>query len=466
MQIPIINGIYSDNAPDLRTSYPRNLVPVPKVSGISSGYLRPAEGLVSQGVGAGISRGGINWNGVLYRVMGGALVRIASDGTATMAASGVFGADNARMVYSFDRLAIASGGRLYYYDGTTLTQVTDPDLGTVNDVIWVDGYFMTTDGANLVVTELTDPTQVNPLKYGSSEVDPDPVQTLLKLRGEVYAINRYTIEVFNNIGGDFFPFQRVEGAVIPQGAVGGDAATVYADAIAFVGGGRDDSPAVWLGLNASAARISTREIDQILAGYTEAQLAAIVLETRSDGAHEHLWMRCPDRTLVFDAAASRELGSPVWFCLTSSITGYSEHRARDLVYCYGKWNAADTQSETYGVLDNTISSHWGATTGWEFGTSIVYAEGRGALFHELELVSLTGRVALGDDPVVWTQYSTDGLTWSMERPAKAGKLGDRDKRLVWFGNGMMQRQRVQRFRGTSDCHIAPIRLEARLELLA
>jgi hypothetical protein len=107
------------------------------------------------------------------------------------------------MDYSFDRLAIASGGRLYYWNGT-LTQVTDPDLGVVLDVVWVDGYFMTTDGESLVVTELSDPTQVNPLKYGSSEVDPDPVVALLKLRNEVYALNRNTIEVFDNVGGEFF----------------------------------------------------------------------------------------------------------------------------------------------------------------------------------------------------------------------------------------------------------------------
>lgn len=466
MQIPIINGIYSDNTPDLRTSYPRNLVPVPKVSGISSGYLRQAEGLVSQGIGPGISRGGINWNGSLYRVMGDSLVVIGSSGAVQTKATGLPGSGDVRMTYSFDRLAMAIDGGLFYFDGTTLTSVPDVDLGVVKDLIWVDGYFMTTDGSNLVVTELNDPFAVNPLKYGSSEIDPDPILALLKLRGEVYAVNRYTIEVFNNIGGAFFPFQRIEGAVIEHGAVGSGAAAVYADAIAFVGGGRDDAIGVWLGLNGSATRISTREIDQIFETYTDGELASIVLETRSYGSHEHLWVRCPDRTMVFDAAASRELGSPVWFVLTSSIIGFSQHRARDLVYCYNKWNAADTQSATFGVLDGSVSSHWGDTIGWEFGTSIVYAEGRGALFHELELVSLTGRVALGDDPVVWTQHSADGLTWSMERPANAGKLGDRNKRIVWFGNGMMQRQRMQRFRGTSDCHISPIRLEARLEPLA
>jgi hypothetical protein len=67
-------------------------------------------------------------------------------------------------------------------------------------VVWVDGYFMTTDGEFLVITELNNPFAVDPLKYGSSEADPDPVKSLLKLRNEVYALNRHTIEVFDNTG--------------------------------------------------------------------------------------------------------------------------------------------------------------------------------------------------------------------------------------------------------------------------
>ena len=66
MQIPILNGIYTDNSPNLRTSYPVNLMPVPKKSGISNGFLRPADGLVANGTGPGVDRGGINWNGVCY----------------------------------------------------------------------------------------------------------------------------------------------------------------------------------------------------------------------------------------------------------------------------------------------------------------------------------------------------------------------------------------------------------------
>ncbi len=402
MQIPILSGIFTDNGPDLRTSYPVNMVPVPKNSGISSGFLRPGDGIVANGSGPGVDRGGINWNGVCYRVMGTKLVTVASNGTVTVRGD-VGGPVNTlvTMDYSFDRLAIASGGRLYYWNGA-LVQVTDPDLGIVLDVVWVDGYFMTTDGTSLVVTELSDPTQVNPLKYGSSEVDPDPVVALLKLRNEVYALNRNTIEVFDNVGGDFFPFQRIGGAQVQKGVIGTFGCCVFMEQVAFLGSGRNEQPGIYLGANATATKISTQEIDDILMNYTEVQLATVKLEARNDKAHQHLYVHLPDRTLVYDGAASQELQEFVWFTLTTTTVGFAQYRARNLVWAYDKWLVGDPQSSNIGYLVDNIGTHWNQKVRWEFGTLIVYNEGNGALFHELELVALTGRVALGVDPQIST----------------------------------------------------------------
>jgi hypothetical protein len=201
---------------------------------------------VSSGTGPGIDRGGIEWNGLLYRVMGTKLVSISSTNVVTVIGD-VGGTGLVTLDYSFDYLAIASSGNLFLYRPSTgLQQVTDPDLGTVVDVVWVDGYFMTTDGEFLIVTELNDPFSVNPLKYGSSEADPDPVVALLKVRNEVYALNRHTIEVFDNVGGDLFPFQRVEGAQVQRGSIGTHACCVFMESIAFIGGGRNEAPGVWL----------------------------------------------------------------------------------------------------------------------------------------------------------------------------------------------------------------------------
>jgi len=467
MQIPILNGIFADSSPDLRTSYPVNLVPVPKDSGISKGYLRPGDGIVANGSGPGIDRGGINWRNECYRVMGTKLVSIDRDGLVTTL--GDVGGPTNEMVtmdYGFGRLAIASGGRLYYWDESSLVQVTDPDLGLVLDVVWADGYYMTTDGSSLVVTELSDPTQINPLKYGSSEVDPDPIVALLKLRNEIYALNRNTIEVFDNVGGEFFPFQRIEGAQIQKGVIGTFGCCVFVNGIAFLGSGRNESPGIYVGVNATSEKLSTQEIDQILLGYTEAQLVTVKLEARNDKNHNHLYIHLPDRTIVYDATASQALQTPVWFTLTTSTIGFAQYRAKNMVWAYDKWLVGDTQSNAIGYLVDNISSHWAQIVRWEFGTLIVYNEGNGAIFNEMELVSLTGSVALGVDPIITTSYSTDGQSWSQDRGIRVGTTGNSRKRLAWFQQGHMRNWRIQRFRGDSQAHMSFIRLEAQLEPLA
>jgi hypothetical protein len=469
MQIQILNGIYADTTPELRTAYPVNMVPVPKKSGISNGFLRPGDGIVANGTGPGTDRGGINWNGVCYRVMGTKLVIVASNGAFTVL--GDVGGPTTELVtmdYSFELLAIASGGRLYFWDpvASTLTQNTDPDLGVVLDVAWVDGYFMTTDGEFLIVTELTDPLQVNPLKYGSSEVDPDPVVALIKLRNEIYALNSNTIEVFDNVGGELFPFARIDGAQIQKGCLGTQACCIYLERLAFLGGGRNEAPGIYIGAAATTQKISTQEIDNLLLTYTEAQLVKTKLEARNDKNHQHLYVHLPDRTIVYDASASEALGEQVWFTLTSTVVGFSQYRARNLVWCYDKWLVGDPQSSAIGYLVQDTGHHWGQQVRWEFGTIIAYNEGNGAIFNRLELVSLTGSVALGTNPQISTSYSVNGLAWSQDRSVAVGTTGNTAKRLAWFQQGHMRNWRIQRFRGDSDAHISFMRLEAQIEALA
>jgi hypothetical protein len=466
VQIPILTGVYTDSSTDFRTAYPVNMAPVPMPQGISNGYLRPAEGLVSQGAGPGVDRGGIEWRGQCYRVMGPRLVRIAADGRLTDIGDVTSDGKLATFDYSFDYLAIASAGRLYLYNGNTLRQVTDPDLGTVLDVVWVDGYFMTTDGEFLVVTELNDPFAIDPLKYGSAEADPDPVVALLKLRNEVYALNRHTIEVFDNVGGDNFPFARIEGGQIQKGCVGTRACCVFQETIAFLGSGRNEAPGVYLGTNSVARKISTAEIDRVLAEYSEAQLSEVLLEARNDRAHQYLYVHLSDQTLVFDAAATEALQQSAWFILTSSIEGLSRYRARNFVWCYDKWLCGDPGSNGYGYLTTDRADHYGNKVRWQFQTAILYNESRGAVVHSLELVCLPGYAVFGTDPVVTTSYSVDGQNWSQDRRLSLNGFGALNKRAVWHQQGFMRNWRIQRFQGTSDARLPVARLEASVEPLA
>jgi hypothetical protein len=61
MQVPILSGIGTKGA-DFTSAYAQNMVPVVKDTGISSGYLRPAPGIVTIADGGGANRGGYRWN--------------------------------------------------------------------------------------------------------------------------------------------------------------------------------------------------------------------------------------------------------------------------------------------------------------------------------------------------------------------------------------------------------------------
>ena len=116
-------------------------------------------------------------------------------------------------------------------------------------------------------------------------------------------------------------------------------------------------------------------------------------------------------------------------------------------------------------MSDAVSTHFGETVGWEFGTAILYNESNGVVIHDLELVGLPGHAALGIDPTIWTSYSLDGETWSQEKAIHAGKQGQRTKRLVWRRQGHMRNYRIQQFRGTSDTRISFARLEMTVEPL-
>lgn len=464
MQIPLVSGIYTDTSPELRVSYPINLLVTPSPSsGVGDYYLRPGEGIKKFADTSGLDRGAYNWQGSHYRVIGTQLVLI--DALGNINVLGDVGGNSTQFVKfanSFERLAIVSDGSLYYYDGSTFVKVTDPDLGYIIDVAFNGGYFVLTDGENIIVTDLTDPTSINPLKYGSSEADPDPVVGILNLRNEICAINRFTIELFDNVGGDFFPFQVIDGAQIQKGAIGNSAFCLFDEKIAFVGSGKGESTGIYLGVNASTEMISTQEINNILLSYSESELSQIKIEYRQDRANKFLYVHLPEKTLVYNHSASEELNLRIWQVLNSGESKNTQYRARNFVFVYNQWFCGDTQANQIGYLTEDIGTHWGNSIYWECSTKITYNETKGVNFNRLELVALTGNYELNKTPYVYTQYTTDGLFWSQPKSVSCGTIGNTRKRLVWFANGFMRKTRMQRFFGYSDAHISILGLDAQL----
>jgi hypothetical protein len=469
MQLPILSGIYSRKGPDFDRSYPINLVPYVNETQISKGYLRTAPGVTSNGSGQGEDRGGIEWNGVLYRVSGTKLIQVASDGT-TIILGTVGGTTQCTFAISFDRLGIQSNGNLYYYDPTNgFVQVTDANLGRCVDVCWQDGYFIPTDGTVIRVSDLNDPTFFPALAYGSAEADPDGIRGILSIRGELYALGSETIEVFYNTGvvtdAAPFPFARMRGAQIDKGIVGTGAKCLFLDTFAFCGAGKNERPRVYVAGQGSALPISDTTVERALSSLTDDELATIVLESRTGEGVVELLVHLPCTTFVYSHSASQALQTPVWYRLGSGALGKDQYRPRNFVLCYERWNCGGCTGTALGDLDNTTAAQFGDVAGWGFDAELVYSEGKGAICHELELVGQFGRSTTTEIPLAFMSWTDDGLTFSQERTAKLGSRGQTTARPAWRRNGMFRNWRSYRFRGASAVPVSFHRLEAQFEAL-
>lgn len=465
MQIPILKGLVASEDADFSVSLPINYEPIVQQTGISAGYLRAAPGitlLVDTDLGA--DRGGIEWNGVHYRVVGSKLIRVDGASFAVLGDVGNNGLP-VSLDFSFDLLAIASNRNLFYWDGATLNQVTDPDLGVVLDVMYLDGRFITTDGSFIVLTELSDPYSVDPLKYGSAEVSPDPIVGLNHVRGEMNAVGTGTIENFRNVGGAGFPYQRNPGALIPKGATGTHAFCYFMESYAFVGGAPNTAPSVWIAGGGEAANISTQEIDEALAALSSDELALLEIEAREDKNEQRLILHLPDRSLVYLQQTSLASKQPVWCELRSGIENDGIYPLRHMVLTGGRW-VGGTADGRIGYLDDAIETVFGDERGWRADTLLIYNQSSGGLIRSLELIGLTGRAPFGKVPVVFFSYTLDGETYSVEKSIESGRFGERQKRVQIRPGWRFRNYMGLRMRGAGNGRQAWASLEADIEGLA
>lgn len=454
--IPLLSGIGATEQAEFVRRYPLNLEPVALDNKISKGQLRATSGALQLGAGPGIDRGAITWNGQHYRAMGTKLVKVDVYGAVTIIGD-IGGTGWVRFEEGYGRIGIMSGQSLWYYDGATLVQVTDVDLGKVIDLMWIDSYWMTTDGTSLVVPDLSDPTSVQPLKYGSAETDPDPVTGLFKVREEGHAIGRFTIQPLQNIGGNGFPFKTVEGATIPYGCVAPSAKTGFAASFAFVGSARPaPNGTVALGVyvagQGDADKISTRAIDDALAAVIDP--TSIILESRSYRDEERLFVHLPGESWVFLKAATLKVQEAVWYRARS---GDGPYRIRNAVPAYGKVIVGDTATAAIGTLSDDVSVHFDTEPGWSFDAGLISGAG---ILHSAELVGLPGRGPQGQESTIFMSMTRDGETFTVERGISAGRAGERRRRLQWRPHSRFTVMLGLRFRGVGQAMPGFAKLEA------
>ena len=450
--LQIANGFYmSDSLPisaqECTNFYPNIITAAPALSTETLFGTAGSTQLASSGVILQQNRGSHTMAGVAYFVNGNAIYRLSADNTLSnlgeITGSGrVSMADNGTQLF----ILVPNGEGFILTDNPpVLTKITDADFkanGNPQYVVFIDGYFaLTTDSKKFIVSAINNGLSYNALDFGTAEADPDKIVAPVVFNNQLFIAGSETTEAFQNQGGTGFPFQR-SGLFLAKGVKAPLSIVNSSDTFMFIGGGENESPAIWAYQGNSYIKISTTAIDSILSATPEADvISAFAWSYAQDGAY-FVGFSLPNTTLVFDTISGR------WHERKSNVNGDTiRSRINSVTSAYGLILVGDSQDGRIGSLSTEVYT--------EYGNNIVRRIATQPFQNNMESftvpsLELTMEAGVGNeavvDPQIMMDRSTDGgKTFVDQRIRSIGKIGEYNKRTIWRRNGRAARFEIFRF---------------------
>lgn len=352
-----------------------------------------------------------------------------------------------------------------WVEGTsTFTQIVDGDFianGAPQYVVYIDGYFLfTTDSKKFIISALNDGLAYDALDFGTAEADPDDIVAPIVHSNQLFIGGSETIEVFQNIGGGGFPFQRVEGFVMPTGVSAAESFVKGGKTFFFIGAGEDESPTVQQFTGSGTETVSTDAIDFILESFSDVEIAAAFAYSYSQNGAQFVAFSLPTTTIVFDVV------SRGWHERRSQIAtpggGMVDQRWRvnSLVSAYGRVLVGDSEDGRVGVVGLDFYDEYGANIIRRVATMPFSNNSKSFSTASLELTIESG---VGNfvtiDPRMRLEFSNDGKIFSDPLSRSMGKVGEFRKRLIWRRLGRYARFGVFRFSMSDKVKPVIIKLE-------
>jgi len=408
IQLPIVRGDKTNNQTDYADRLPKNMIAVAKEIRGAAGYLISADGLKSFGAATGVDRGGYYSDRQTKhcRVSGGRFITVSTGGTVTDIGA-IAGADRASFAQSFNNLCTVAAGNAYLFNGTTLTQITDPDLGSPIDVCWIDGYFFFTDGEFIYHTQPNDESLIDPLDYATAEFMSDKSLGVLQTQDNlVLVFGRYSMEYFINNANVDFAFSRVAQKSIMAGIVGTHCKCILAGFVFILGGRREETASFHVVQAGGIENLSTQTVDEIINSYTEDELSTAVLEARTDERDQLIIVRLPRHTLMYNHKAMQAIGKQnAWSILSYGVdndiwlgaNGVFDPRI-------SKWVYGSLYDAGLYTLDKTRAALADTAVECEFSTPLVPA--KNVRVGDIELNTIAGYNA--EQVVIFMSVSYEG----------------------------------------------------------
>lgn len=475
--LEIAKGFYESDSLPLSAQRCVNWIPViPQTTALNNRALFDAPGLTQFSSVTGVNRGSQEMKGVPYFINGTSLFSVSATGISTSHGT-IEGADQVSLANNGQFLVIVvPGGKAYAFDNvaSTLIQITDVDFITSDTVVFKDGFFVFTasDGTVFFNSALNDPFTYDALDFGTAEIDPDRIVAGHVNHNELFICGSETIEIFQNIGGTGFPFQRIPGANIQKGVRAKFGLVEFDNTFLFIGGGLNERSAIWrVTGSSSASKISTSAIDNAIQEFNSAEIENALAWTYSSGGNFFAGFtfessRIPSKTFVFDATTSALSGEQTWH---ERQTGVDDNRWRvnSIVLAHGRLLVGDSVDGRIGEIDKKAFTEYGNVIARE-RASQPFVIGGLPIFAGTYWLTMESGVGLtlgqGSNPQIRMDFSDDGgRTYSSEFFRSYGKIGEFKSLPTWRKQGRAPRHRIIRFKTSEPVKSVIIKLEATAE---
>jgi len=417
------------------------------------------------------NRGAALVNSTPYFVCGEILISLTA-GDAVNNIGEILGSERISLATNGRYLVIVADTKSYVYDTelAALSEITATNFRQASSVVFKDGYFVFSAKAGDVFfnSALNDPYTYDALDFGTAEINPDKIVGLHVNHNELFVCGEDTIELFQNIGGSGFPFQRIQGANIQKGVLARHTLLEFDNTFCFVGGGFNEQAGVWrVSGSSSAVKISTNAIDYQLQLFTVDELQeafSLTLQRRG----QSLFIitidsdRIPGKTFAYNATASALSGRQIWFELQSGNTD-NRWSVQTLMVVNNRTLVGDTL-DRIGQIDDLALTYYGAPIHRSISSSPFSLNGLPVFEGEFEVTVGTGLAPDNGTYVIALDFSDDGSrTFKPQTYRSIGKIGNYTNRVIWRRQGRFPVSRVIRLTITDDVECNVLKYSANIE---
>jgi hypothetical protein len=249
------------------------------------------------------------------------------------------------------QLLILSGGLGYGFDlvSSTLTRITAADfpIGAIK-AGESDGFFIVLEPNSQVfaISDINDVFSWNALDFGDVEGEPGNVNTFVVDHRQLWFFGNNHSEVFYDSGSADFPFTRLDGAYMEQGACGVDAAFPCDNSVFWLGQNRDGQGVAWRASGYTPLRISTHAIEALISTFGS-DLSRVSGYCYQEDGHTFARWDFPDAHAGRGHSLLYDVGEKYWHeraFWNATLGKYMADLARTHMFAFGRHLVGDWRS--------------------------------------------------------------------------------------------------------------------------